>query len=147
VYKVKFDKSSLDLSADYERLSDIEKERISDLDALSFFDFDDSGKYVFYIITDSIEMDSYLEILSENFIRVKCEDLSDDILRSKVDLIYELSYHNDTINSIRYGFFVEELNDWIYQNLEMDMVLDRISEVGMKRLNSIEKEFLKNYNK
>jgi len=30
-------------------------------------------------------------------------------------------------------------------NLDIDMVLDRISEVGIDFLKSVEKEFLKNY--
>ena len=36
VYKIKFGKSSFDLNEDYDRLSEHEKQKISDLDAESF---------------------------------------------------------------------------------------------------------------
>jgi hypothetical protein len=50
-----------------------------------------------------------------------------------------------TTNSIKYSFFIDDVNEWVYNNLEIDMILDRISEVGMNSLSQIEKDFLKNY--
>ena len=41
---------------------------------------------------------------------------------------------------------MDDLDDWIYENLDIDTVLDRISSVGIKSLRKIEKEFLNNYN-
>ena len=38
------------------------------------------------------------------------------------------------------------IESWIYDNLEIDIVLDRITEVGMDSLKDVEKNFLKNYN-
>jgi hypothetical protein len=40
---------------------------------------------------------------------------------------------------------MDDLKDWIYKNLDIDGVLDRITEVGLNNLSSIEKEFLKNF--
>ena len=45
-----------------------------------------------------------------------------------------------------YDFFMDDLESWIYDNLEIDIVLDRITEVGMDSLKDVEKNFLKNYN-
>ena len=51
-----------------------------------------------------------------------------------------------TTNSLKYSFFIDDLNDWISINLDIDTVLDRISEVGIDNLSLVEKKFLKNYN-
>ena len=41
---------------------------------------------------------------------------------------------------------MDDLDTWIYNNLEINIVLDRINEVGMESLKDVEKKFLKNYN-
>ena len=49
-------------------------------------------------------------------------------------------------NQVKYTFFVEDVDEWIYNNLDIDTVLDRISEVGsVDSLTKIEKEFLETY--
>lgn len=147
VYRVKFGKSAFELNDEYDGLSDYEKERISDLDAESFFDCDEEdGSYVCYIITDELEMKAYLGILSNNSIKVRCDNLSKDILRNKVNLEIELQPQISTMNSVKYSFFIDDLNEWIYRNLDMDTVLDRISESGMDSLTDTEKLFLTNFN-
>jgi len=50
----------------------------------------------------------------------------------------------EAINSTKYLFFVDDLDDWIYNNLDIDTILDRISQVGLDSLTKIEKEFLNN---
>ena len=40
---------------------------------------------------------------------------------------------------------MEGINEWILENLDIDTVLDRINEVGINKLRSVEKEFLNNY--
>jgi hypothetical protein len=136
-----------DLNEDYDRLSEHEKERISDLDCESFFDYEDhSDKYVCYMISKSTEIEKYSKILVKNLIMHELIDLSDGILKFKIDLEQELKPLLGTINSIKYSFFIDDLNEWILQNLDIDKVLDRISELGdIKKLSDIEKEFLKNY--
>jgi hypothetical protein len=147
VYRINFGKSSFDLNDEYDRLSDYEKEKISELDAESFFDCDDDNEnYVCYVITSPLEIKSYLGILSNNLIIVKCDNLSKDILRGKVNLEEELRPQLSTINSVKYSFFIDELNEWIYNNLDLDTVLDRISESGMKSLTDTERLFLSNLN-
>ena len=147
VYKLKFHNSLFDLNEDYDRLSEHEKERISDLDCESFFDYEDhSDKYVCYMISKSTEIEKYSKILVKNLIMHELIDLSDGILKFKIDLEQELKPLLGTINSIKYSFFIDDLNEWILQNLDIDKVLDRISELGdIKKLSDIEKEFLKNY--
>jgi hypothetical protein len=146
VYKVVFDKSSHDLNEDYEKLSDYEKEKISDLDADSFFDYHDyKDSYVCYIITTPTEFKIYSSILIKNLIYHEPTDISKNILSFKTDLSEELRPLLSSTNSIKYSFFMDDLKDWIYKNLDIDGVLDRITEVGLNNLSSIEKEFLKNF--
>jgi hypothetical protein len=45
---------------------------------------------------------------------------------------------------MKFSFFVDDLNDWIYNNLDIDTILDRISQVGLDSLSKIEKQFLNN---
>lgn len=143
VYKLKFSKSSYELNDDYERLSDIEKEKISNMEADSFFDIDEDDKYTFYIIVNPIELKAYLSVLNENLIHYDINDISDDILKGKLEIDIK---NINPLNSLKYSFFMDDLDDWIYENLDIDTVLDRISSVGIKSLRKIEKEFLNNYN-
>jgi hypothetical protein len=146
VYKVQFFKSSYQLSEEYEKLSEHEKEKISELEAEGFFDYDDDKeRYTIYVITTSNDINSYLSILGNNFIKYKISDLSNDLLKNKVNLEIDLASQINTLNSIKYSFFIDDINNWIYQNLDIDMILDRISEVGMSSLREVEKEFLKEY--
>jgi hypothetical protein len=144
IYKISFELSSFDLNEEYERLSDYEKERISELDAESFFDYEEDDKYICFIITTPIEMKKYLSILSNNLIWCNCVDISKDVLKFEIDLEKELK-STPIINSIKFSFFIDDVKDWILENLDIDMVLDRISEIGINSLTKTEKEFLDKY--
>ena len=147
VYKLKFYRSSFDLNDDYERLSEHEKERIAELDAETYFDYDDDDDcYVCYVITKPMEIENYLRILRSNLIDCDCKDLSSDILIHKVDLVEELRHLVSATNQIKWSFFIDDLDEWILNHLDIDMVLDRISEIGINSLTEIEKQFLKTYN-
>ena len=146
VYKLNFKKSSYDLNEDYERLSDHEKERISELDADPYFDYDDDDEcYICYVITTQQEIDRYLKILTNNLIYNVCYDLSEDVLGGNINLAKDLKSMVTATTAIKYSFFVDDIDDWILQNLDIDIVLDRISEVGIDKLSNIENKFLKNF--
>lgn len=146
VYKIQFFKSSYELIDEYEKLSEYEKEKISELDVKGFFDHDDEfNRYTLYVITTPSEINSYLSVLVNNLIKYQLHNLSDDLLKNKIDLEIDLANQVSALNSIKYSFFIDDVNNWIYQNLDIDMVLDRISEVGMDSLRSVEKKFLKEY--
>lgn len=147
VYKISFFQSPDLLNDEYDKLSDHEKERISELDTDGFFDFEENGCYVCFVIVTPIEIRKYLSILSSNLILFECQDLSNDILTFKFDFFESFKNQLNTSNSIKFSFFVDDLEEWIRRNLEIDMILDRISEVGIDGLNRIEKDFLNNYHK
>lgn len=145
IFKVEFPHTSFELTDSYDKLSDIDKERISDLEALAFFDFDSDKGYEFFIIVDEFEFKSYSKILNENLISHRIMDISDKVLKGKIDIEADINKFISPMNTIRFSFFTEELNIWIYDNLDIDLVLDRISEVGMSKLRKVETNFLSNY--
>lgn len=147
VYRIDFTKSSFELNEDYDLLSDTEQEKIASLETESFFDYEDSeGRYICYLICNAIEIKKYSDVLTNNLISHQITDLSKDILNFEVNLENDLRPLLNTINSIKYSFFVDDLNDWILEHLEIDTVLDRINELGdIEKLSDIEKEFLKNF--
>lgn len=145
VYKIRYSKSSLELNEDYDCLSDYEKEAISELDAEGFFDYEDNNIYCCYVISTPIEVAKYSKILTNNLIAHECLDLSEDIIYNRIDVEYELEDKLDEKNLFKYDFFLEDINSWIYNNLEIDIVLDRITDVGIDSLKQIEKDFLKHY--
>jgi len=145
VYKVRYSKSSLELNDDYDNLSDFEKEQISELDAEGFFDYEDNSIYCCYVISTPVEVVKYSKILTNNLIQHEYLDLSQEILNNKIDIELELEDKLDEKNLFKYDFFLDDLEHWIYNNLEIDIVLDRITDVGINSLRQVEKDFLKHY--
>ncbi len=145
IFRITFFKSTQDLNDDYERLSEHEKEKISNLDAESFFDYEEKECYICFLITTHLEIQKYIKILKDNLISHKLENLSTEILKSKFIVNNELKDKITNLNSIKYNFFEQDIENWILENLDIDTVLDRISEVGMDKLTDIEKAFLKDY--
>jgi hypothetical protein len=145
VYKLKFFKSPESLNEDYEMLSDIDKARIFNMVAESVFEFRENGVYCFYVIVEPSELNPYLGILNENFIKYEMSNISSDILSGAfdTDLIKDdISFDNE----VKYLNFIEDLDDWILNNLDIDTILDKISSYGMRSLKEVELEFLKNNN-
>jgi hypothetical protein len=145
VYKIRYSKSSLELNEDYDNLSDYEKEQISELDAEGFFDYEDNNIYCCYVISTPVEVVKYSKILTNNLIQHEYLDLSQEILNNKIDIELELEHKLDEKNLFKYDFFLDDLEHWIYNNLEIDIVLDRITDVGINSLKQVEKDFLKHY--
>ena len=144
VYKIKFSKDSFGLVEDYDRLSDIDKEKLADTESESYFEYEDDGLYIFLTIAEPIQVKRYLGILAENLIKFELTDLTEDILKGKFNMDLEVGDKIELTDSIKYSFFIDDLNEWIYNNLDIDTILDRISEVGLGSLTKIEKEFLNN---
>jgi hypothetical protein len=146
IYKIIFSKSAQELNDDYERLSENEKEKIANMDAESFFDYEELDKYICFVISTPLEITKYLKILNDNFITHQCDDISELVLKSEFVVSKELDDKINSINSIKYGFFKDDVDKWMLSNLDIDTVLDRISKVGIDGLNEIEKQYLKQYN-
>jgi hypothetical protein len=140
IFKIGFKKSNIELEDEFKYLSDIDKEKISNLNSESYFDYEINDKYNCIIITSLVEMETYINILKNNSIEVRYDNISKDILLSKISL-KDIEPHSN-----QWDFFSDDLDDWILSNLEIDMILDRISEVGIENLSDLENKFLKNFN-
>jgi hypothetical protein len=146
VFKIKFDKNSDFLNDDYERLAEYEKEVISNIEVESFFDYDDDDdKYNCILITTHIEIEKYISILNNNIIKYELKDLSKSILKGKIDIGDLLKDKYLPTSQIKFNIFMEGINYWTMENIDIDTILDRILEVGMNNLKEVEKDFLKNY--
>ena len=116
------------------------------MDADSFIDYEENDNYAFFLIAEPTEVEKYTKVLDENLIDYYSKNISKDILIGKFDVKNFISPDTISFNSLRYKFFIEDLDDWIYNNLDIDTILDRISDIGIKSLTDVEREFLKNYN-
>ena len=146
IFKIKFGKNSDCLNDDYERLAEYERDKISSIEVESFFDYDDEDdKYNFILITTHIEIEKYISILKNNLIKFELKNLSQGVLKNEVDLEYLLKDKYLPTSKIKFNIFIEGINYWILENTDIDIILDRISQVGMSKLKEVEKEYLKNY--
>lgn len=145
VFKISFYKSTIELESIYDYFSDLDKEKLENLDTESYFDYEDDGNYKVLLIANTVDIDKYLKVMQNNNLKVDCLDISDNILKFKYNLELDLKYLINSENELKFDFFIFDLNIWILENLEIDIVLDRISEVGIDNLSKIEKEFLENY--
>ena len=146
LYKIVFNKNSFELNDDYERLSEYEKEIISSMSVDAFFDYDDNDDYTCLLITDIETIKSYVSILKNNLVSHSVYDISTKIINNELNLEQEIKNKIEPTYKIKFNIFIDGLNDWILQHLDIDTVLDRITKVGgLNNLRQVEKEFLKNY--
>jgi hypothetical protein len=135
VYKISFQNT-------YQIISNLDLEKIAELDIESSFDYRIDDFFYFFVITSKIEIQKYLKILDKNLINYTFENLSDLILKNEYDFTYVLEYLDDD-NDVIYEIFMDDLNKWIYSNLDIDIILDMISSKGMISLREVDKKFLK----
>jgi hypothetical protein len=86
----------------------------------------------------------YTKILENNLINHIIIDISKDLLNG-MDFEKELKKYVNGLNRFRWNNFNKKITEWILSNLDIDIVLDRISNVGIEGLNKTEKKFLDNY--
>lgn len=147
LFKLKFNKSSFDLDKDYDNFSESEKVTISSMNPDSFFDFnDDDGLYILYLIFDSTDIDRYSKILDNNLIEHTISNISESVLLDDICIDDELRPYLNALNRFKWTPFRKKIDDWIYERLDMDFILDRISFCnGIDNLRPIEKKFLRNF--
>jgi hypothetical protein len=75
------------------------------------------------------------KVLNEYNILISCEDITDKIIKFDIPDCVESIICDHPENR----WIVE---DFIIQNLDLDSILDKISDYGISKLNSVEKRFL-----
>ena len=143
IWKITFYKNSYQLNDDYERLSDFEKVQIANLHVDCYIDWDDEfDHYNCILLTDLYSIKTYQKILNSNFIKYSIEDISNKVLTSEIDIFSEVK---TVSNPIKFKSFNDIIVKWISKRINIDIVLDRISKVGIDGLKDYEKDFLKHY--
>ena len=140
IYKIYFKK----FLSNYSTISDVDLDKMANLDIESSFDYEKDEHYYCYVITSEIEIKKYKKILENNLISFKCEDISELIVKNEYDISYIKDYL-DSENYFIYETFLEDLDKWIYSKLDTDTILDIISSKGIDSLRSVDKKFLKEH--
>lgn len=138
VYKISFKK----MLSTYSTISELDLDKISNLDISNSFGYEIDGLYYYYIITNKIEMKKYINILEKNLISFDWIDVSEKIIKNEHDLSYINKYLTPGDEYI-FDIFCEDIDKWIYDKLELDDILDMISLNGIDSLRKIDKKFLK----
>ena len=140
---LEFYRSSEDIAQDYEYLSDNDKEKVANINAVSSFDFEDEFQnYVCYFLISPSEIEKYKNVLDSNLISYICTDISKNVINNNINLEKKLVKYTNHYNNELYLEFIEKTNDWIKQNIDLDIILDMINEKGINSLRTIDKEFL-----
>lgn len=142
IWKIKFYKNSDRLNDDYGRLSDIQKENVANLDIRGVVDYQVDDFHTRVIISDWEQIKTFSKILDDNLIEYDLQDISSGVLHGRIDISKEIEPH---VNAIKFINFNKLINGWMVRNLEIDIVLDRINQVGMTGLKAYEKDFLQHY--
>ena len=143
LYIVEFCRTSEDVSYDYEHLSDNDKEKASNLESISNFDFEDEYQnYTCYTLMSPNELEKYKKILDDNLIPYICTEITQSVIRNNINLEKKLFKYTNNYNENSYHDFINKVNDWILSNLDLDIVLDIINEKGIDSLRKVDKEFL-----
>lgn len=138
VFKVSFKK----FLSNNNLIPDSDLEKIANLDIESSFDYEKEDSYYCYIITNQIEIEKYKNILENNYIGYSCKDISEGLIKNEYDISYIIDYLDDN-NYYLYDIFLDDLDRWLYSNLDLDTILDMISAKGINSLRDIDRKFLK----
>jgi hypothetical protein len=126
----------------------VDTEKLETIYLLNFYlciDYIQKDNYSLFIISDEIGINNFKTFLEDNKIPYICDNISDDVLNGDID-VNEIIYSSlDEFNYEISDLFLEELEEWIYQNTTLDIILDKISEKGIDILSEKEKKYLENY--
>lgn len=141
IYKLIFNYTLDELNEEWDRFNEFDSDIVFNLDAESFFDYEKDEKYICYLIVELSEINKYICILRKYNIDFRQIDISQSILEGKY--IDELINYINFENTLKYDFFIDDINNWMLDNLNIDIILDKISSTGISSLSDIEKQFLK----
>lgn len=143
LFKIYFNRTIDELNSNYESLAEHEKEKISQMNVIASFDCEsDQNQYICYLLTTKTEIISYQNILDKNLIPYICYDISQSVIDNQIDLEKDLIKYLNSINYLNYEIFIEMINEWIFDHLELDSILDRINQYGIESLRPLDKQFL-----
>jgi|GEM_PF-6439267 len=141
LYILSLNLNLMHLNSAFDMLTDLEKQKISSMNIITSFHYTTPDKSVNFLLISKNEMEEYKKILNNNLIPYICEDISNNILENQIDIESKIGEFSD-INNIDFQNFMNTLNNWMLENLDLDSILDRINEHGISTLRQIDKKFL-----
>ena len=129
----------------YDAIDYYEMSRLVNIEIRASIECYCDSKVYHYIILENTEKEIYENILETNNILYICRDITEDSLNNlNLDILFFINHNLDSENHLNYQIFKDEYLSWIYENLSIDIILDRINLYGMENLRDIEYEFLDN---
>lgn len=145
VFKITFIQNSYELNNEYSKLSEHEIEIIANILPDGYFEFNDrSEKYTLFLIMTKEDLNKYIKILDNNLISFEFKNMSEEFLNG-LDIKQQLKDCINPLNRNTFNIFKIKLEEWINKNIDVDIILDRINQVGVENLTKLEKKFLDNY--
>ena len=142
LYQITFDVDSYEIEILYDLLDDNIKDEIYNLDVLASFDFDEGENYKCFLLAEEDIINNYLNILKLNNISYICKDITKDVINNDFNIEEYVKQRMDLLEHINFYIFNQEINTWIYENLDIDNILDRINKDGIESLREIDLQFL-----
>ena len=142
VYEIRFSDSLTTFNNRYDIMDEDDKDDLFDLEAGGSFDYEDDDEYyIFLIITTESELIKIKNILNKYEFDYDVDDLSDEILNNS-DEIHTILNNIKYTDEVNFEMFVCDLDEWIYNNLTIDIILDKINRYGIDKLSEIDKIYL-----
>ncbi len=146
-YHIDYSRSTNDVHWEYQNMTENDRIALVNLKFDASFDYEDRlGNYNMYLLTTTMQYEKFKEILDNNIILYVSRDLSHQLLYNRFDLNH-LKKNLELEQRKLYELFIDRLDEWLLENLEIDIVLDIINDKGIKKLRKIDKKFLENYGK
>jgi hypothetical protein len=147
IYLIDYSRDINVVTWEYQNLSDTDRIQITNLHFECSIDFVDRiGNYNMVIVSNSEQIKILTNILESNYVHHFCKDITYPVLRNKIK-IHNVIFKQGVENKDLYEIFNKKFDNWLLQNLDLDIVLDMINETGIDSLREIDKKFLENYGK
>lgn len=140
-----FDGSFDDLRKRYESMDEYEKDRQGSIEVRASIECYTDTQYFCFMIVDDESKDMYENILETNNISYICNDITEDVINNERDILTFINKNVGEYFHYEYCEFKEEVDLWIYENLSIDVILDRINTYGMDTLRDIDYVFLEDF--
>jgi hypothetical protein len=137
-----FDGTFDDIKKRYDYLNEYEENRYNNIDVRVSIECYTDTQYFCFMIIDESSKEIYENILETNNIVYICNDITDDVINNKKEILTFINQQVGEFFHSEYHEFKEEYNLWIYENLSIDLILDRINSSGMETLRDIDYQFL-----
>jgi hypothetical protein len=134
-----------------EKVSNLSKADLKELNkffrSIPYFPFVENGNEFAYTILSNEELEKIKNIFYSTELIFDFENITSDFLYSTEDTLSKLneifeSSDKDEFDYSDFDRFIENVHSYIDINLTVDVVLDKISSLGVQNLNNFDKNIL-----